>query len=67
MLTKVKVFLPGERARVILIAAFIGVMSGAAIIVFREAVGLVHELIFVRGYEAFDIAKGGWQIGRAHV
>jgi len=61
MLTKVKVFLPGERARVILIAAFIGVMSGAAIIVFREAVGLVHELIFVRGYEAFDIAKGGWR------
>jgi chloride channel protein, CIC family len=45
--------MPGESTRrMILIAACIGVMSGVATIVFREAVDLVHEVIFVWGYEA---------------
>ncbi|WP_035216861.1 chloride channel protein [Desulfobulbus elongatus] len=61
MLTKMKRFLPGERARMILIAACIGVMSGVAIIVFREAVDLVHEIIFVWGHEVLRIGEGGWR------
>ncbi len=60
MFTKLKSFLPGERSRMIMIAACIGVMAGLAIIVFREAVDLVHRFIFVWGYEALDIAQGGW-------
>ena len=61
MLAKMKTFLPGERARMILIASCIGVMSGVATIVFREAVDLVHEVIFVWGYEALGIDQGGWR------
>ena len=45
----------------IVIAAFIGILSGLAIIVFREAVELVHELLFAGGYEALGIARGGWR------
>jgi len=46
----------------ILIAACIGVMSGLAIIVFRESVELVHEVIFVWGYEVLGIKQGGWRL-----
>lgn len=45
----------------ILIAAFIGIMSGVAIIVFREAVDLVHRVIFVWGGEVLRIGEGGWR------
>ena len=45
MLAKLKFFMPGESTRMILIAAFIGLLAGGAIIVFREAVELVHEII----------------------
>jgi len=45
----------------IVVAAFIGLMSGVAIIVFRESVDLVHEIIFVRGYELLGIGEGGWR------
>ena len=61
MLRRAKIFLPGDRARMILIAAFIGVMSGLAIIAFREAVDLVHEVVRVWGYEILEIGKGGWR------
>ncbi|WP_448875297.1 chloride channel protein [Desulfobulbus propionicus] len=61
MLKRAKVLLPGDRARMILIAACIGVMSGLAIIVFREAVNLVHEVVRVWGYEVLEIGKGGWR------
>lgn len=57
----VKSFVPGERSWMIVIAAFIGIMSGLAIIVFREAVELIHELLFVGGYEVLGIAQGGWR------
>ncbi len=62
MVANMKSFMPGERSWMIVIAACIGVMSGLAIIVFREAVELVHELIFVWGYEALHIADGGWRL-----
>nr|WP_320011727.1 chloride channel protein [uncultured Desulfobulbus sp.] len=61
MLRKAKVFLPGDRARMIMIAAFIGVMSGVAIIVFRESVEFVDEIVLGWGYELLGIDKGGWR------
>ena len=61
MRTKLKLFLPGEQTRVIFIAAFIGVMAGLAIIAFRESVDLVHEVVFVGGYELLRIDEGGWR------
>ena len=61
MLRRAKLFMPGERSWMIVIAAFIGILSGLAIIVFREAVELIHELLFVGGYEALQIAQGGWR------
>ncbi len=56
-----KSFLPGENTRLIVTAACIGVMAGLAIIVFREAEELVHEYIFVYGYELLRIGEGGWR------
>ncbi len=61
MLTKLKIFLPGENTRMILTATFIGLMAGVAIIIFREAVELVHEYVFVRGYELLGIGEGDWR------
>lgn len=61
MLTKLKIFLPGENTRMILVAACIGLMAGVAIIVFRESVDFVHEQLFVRGYEWLRIGEGGWR------
>ncbi len=55
----IKFLLPGKNIRMILIAALIGLMSGCAIIVFREAVELVHTQIFDRLYELFRIDAGG--------
>ncbi len=62
MFTKLKFFMPGESTRMILIAAFIGVLAGGAIIVFRESVELVHEVIFVKGGEFLRIHEGGWRL-----
>ncbi|MFP7755135.1 chloride channel protein [Thermodesulfobacteriota bacterium B35] len=45
----------------ILTATFIGLMAGVAIIIFREAVELVHEYVFVRGYELLGIGEGDWR------
>ena len=61
MKDKLKLFLPGENTRMIIIAAFIGLMSGVAIIVFRESVDLIHEQVFVRLYEVLRIDEGGWR------
>jgi len=61
MRTKLKLFLPGENTRLIVIAALIGLLAGVSIIVFREAVGLVHQFILVKGYELLRIGEGGWR------
>lgn len=61
MSARLKVLLPGESTRVILIAAAIGIMAGGAIIAFREAVEFVHRLIFVGGNELLGIGQGGWR------
>lgn len=62
MLAKLRLFLPGESTRMIVVAAFIGIMAGIVIIVFRESVDLVHALIFVRGSELLRIEEGGWRL-----
>lgn len=61
MPARLKFLIPGESTRLILVAAAIGIMAGGAIIVFREAVELVHQLIFVRGSDLLGIAQGGWR------
>ena len=62
MLARLKFFMPGESTRMILIAACIGLFAGGAIIVFREAVELVHEVVFVKGGEFLRIHEGGWRL-----
>ncbi len=61
MLAKLKLFVPGENTRTLITAAFIGVMAGVSIIVFRSAVEFVHEVIFVGGQELLGINQGGWR------
>ena len=61
MPARLKRLMPGESTRMILVAAAIGIMAGGAIIVFREAVALVHQLIFVQGSELLGINQGGWR------
>lgn len=62
MFAKLRFLIPGENTRMILVAACIGVLAGGAIIVFREAVELVHRVIFVGGSELLRIHEGGWRI-----
>lgn len=62
MFAKLKFFMPGESTRMILVAVCIGVLAGCAIIVFREAVELVHEVIFVGGSKLLRIHEGGWRL-----
>jgi len=61
MRSTLKLFLPGENTTLIVTAALIGLLAGAAIIVFRESVHLVHEFLFVTGYELLRIEEGGWR------
>ncbi|WPD21258.1 MAG: chloride channel protein [Candidatus Electrothrix scaldis] len=62
MYNKLKGFMPGENTVVIVTAAVIGILAGGVIIVFRESVELVHELIFKHGHELLGINEvGGWQ------
>lgn len=62
MTTRVKKILPGENARMILIAACIGIFAGLANILFRTTQEAAHELIFVRGFELGRIHEGGWHL-----
>ena len=43
------------------VATCIGLLAGVANIIFREAVELVHRLIFVQGQEWLGIQQGGWR------
>ncbi|XCN72248.1 MAG: chloride channel protein [Candidatus Electrothrix aestuarii] len=62
MYNKLKGFMPGENTVVIVTAAVIGILAGGVIIVFRESVELVHELIFKHGHELLGINEvGGWK------
>ncbi|MBA3004411.1 MAG: chloride channel protein [Desulfurivibrio sp.] len=59
MNTKIRRILPGESFRVIAIAACIGLMAGAANILFRTTVALVHDHLFVGGSAFLGLEKGG--------
>ena len=59
MKTRIGKILPGESFRVIAIAACIGLMAGAANILFRATVDLVHASLFVRGSAFLGLAQGG--------
>ena len=59
MKTKIRRILPGENFRVTAIAACIGLMAGAANILFRATVALVHDSIFVGGSAFLGLAQGG--------
>ena len=61
MLKRLQTFLPGDRARMMIVSAFIGVMTGLAIIVFRESVALVERLILHQGAALLSITEGGWR------
>jgi len=61
MLARMKKLKPGESTRMILVAACIGLLAGCAIIVFREAVDLVHRIVVVGGSELLRINEGGWR------
>ncbi len=61
MFAKLKIFVPGENTRMILVAACIGILAGVAIIVFRESVELVHKIVFIGGSELLRIHEGGWR------
>ncbi len=60
MKKRLKRLLPGENFRMIVIAATIGLVSGAANILFRAVVEAVHEYVFVHGHELLRIDEGGW-------
>ncbi|MBU2536920.1 MAG: chloride channel protein [Proteobacteria bacterium] len=59
MKTKIRRILPGESFRVIAIAACIGLMAGAANILFRTTVALVHDHLFIGGSAFLGLEKGG--------
>ncbi len=59
MKTKIGRILPGESFRVIAIAACIGLMAGAANILFRATVAFVHDILFVGGSALLGVAQGG--------
>jgi len=59
MKTNISRILPGENFRVTAIAACIGLMAGAANILFRTTVALVHDQIFVGGSKFLGLAQGG--------
>ncbi|MCI5210860.1 MAG: chloride channel protein, partial [Candidatus Electrothrix sp. ATG2] len=62
MYHKLKEFVPGESTTVIITAAVIGLLAGVVIILFRESVEFVHELIFTHGHELLGIEEaGGWR------
>jgi CIC family chloride channel protein len=62
MNAKLKLFLPGENSAFILVSALIGLLAGAFIIIFREAVELVHHLAFEEGTKLLRINEGGWRL-----
>ena len=54
-------FLPGERTRMMLITAAIGLMAGLVIIAFREIMELVKTIILHHGASLLNIDQGSWR------
>ncbi len=61
MLKKLQTYLPGDRAGLMIVSACIGVLSGLAIIAFRETVHLVESVLLHHGAALLGIAEGGWR------
>ena len=61
MLKRMQSYFPGERAKLMIISACIGVMTGLAIIAFRESVTLVEAIIMHHGAALLGIEQGGWR------
>lgn len=55
-------FIPGENVRMMTIAAFIGLMAGISIIVFRTVVEGMETIIFEDGKKLLGIHLGGWRL-----
>ena len=58
MKTHLRRLLPGDNTRLLVVASFIGLMSGLLNIVFRTTVHLVEEFFFKGGKEFLQIGKG---------
>ena len=53
--------LPGDQARMLIVAACIGLMTGCLIIAFRESVECVKHLILGKGAALLGTDQDGWQ------
>lgn len=62
MTSRVKILMPGENARTVLIAAAIGLLAGGANILFRETEKFIHHHVFEVGYVFFRMAEGGFNL-----
>ena len=59
---RLRTFLPGENARMMVIATVIGLMAGVCNIVFRTVVHWVDAIFLTGGRELFGIDQGGWSL-----
>lgn len=59
---RLRTFLPGESARMMIIATVIGLMAGACNIIFRTIVHWVHAVFFEGGKHLLGIELGGWHM-----
>jgi len=59
MRTRIKKLVPGENFRILALAAGIGLLAGAANIIFRAVVALVHDSVFVAGSALLGLEEGG--------
>jgi chloride channel protein, CIC family len=55
-------FLPGENVRMMVIATFIGLMTGISIILFRTVVEGMDTIFFEGGKKLLGIHQGGWHL-----
>lgn len=56
---RLKVFLPGENTRMVIIASFIGIVAGCANILFRTVTEFINTQVFDRGFQLFGLERGG--------
>ena len=62
MSIRLRTFLPGENARMMVIATVIGLMAGVCNIVFRTVVHWVDAIFLTGGRELLGIDQGGWSL-----
>ncbi len=62
MKRRLKIFLPGENTRMMIIATVIGLIAGVCNIVFRTVVHWVHKIFLEGGTHLLGIELGGWHL-----